>query len=185
MRPFLKNNNGSTIIEFAVVAPALFLLLTGIIEIGLILFTNSAMEGATNVGARIGTTGFTTGGLTREDYIRSEIQRMTGGFLNPTLLDISILSYSSFSNIGKPEPCIAPPTAPCPGAAGVNFVDVNGNGSFDTDQGRSSAGGAGSIVLYRATYPWHVFTPLMSSFLGTGGIYTITAVSAVRNEQIP
>ncbi len=183
MRKFLKQTEGATIIEFAVIAPVLFLMLMGILEMGLILFTTSAMEGATNVGSRIGKTGFTTGGLSRENYIRAQIQKLTGGFLNPALLDISILSYSSFSNVGKPEPCIAPPVAPCPGVAGVNFVDVNGNGTWDQDQGAASAGGSGSIVLYRVTYPWHLFTPVMASLLGTGGVYTITAVSAVRNEQ--
>ncbi|MBY0407347.1 MAG: pilus assembly protein, partial [Rickettsiales bacterium] len=162
----------------------LFLILAGIIELGLILFTQSALEGATNVGARIGKTGFTTNGLPREQYIRNEIMRLTGGFLNPANLTISILSYNSFNTVGQPEPCISPPTAPCPGAAGVNFVDVNGNGTFDQDQGRSSAGGSGAVVLYRATYAWRLFTPVMAQAIGTGGIYTITAVAAVRNEQL-
>jgi Flp pilus assembly protein TadG len=182
---FLRCKDGATIIEFALIAPMLFLLLAGIIELGLILFTTSAMEGATNIGARIGKTGFTTGGLSREQYIRNEIQRLTGGFLNAASLNISILSYSSFANVGQPEPCLAPPTPPCPGAPGVNYVDVNGNGTFDTDQGRATAGGSGSIVLYRTTYAWRLFTPIMAQLLGTNGMYTITAVAAVRNEQIP
>lgn len=185
MRNFVKNTGGNTIIEFAVIAPMLFLLLAGIIELGLILFTTSALEGATNVGARIGKTGFTTGGLSREDYIRSQVKRLTGGFLDYSKLNIAILSYNSFNTIGQPEPCIVPPTAPCPGAAGVNFVDVNGNGAWDQDQGRASAGGTGSVVLYRTTYPWKLFTPIMSGLLGTSGIFTITAVAAVRNEVIP
>jgi len=183
MRNIIRNNDGNTIIEFAVVAPMLFLLLMGIIEFGLIYFTNSAMEGATNIGSRIGKTGFTTGGVNREAYIRSEINRLSGGFLNSSKLKISILSYSSFSNIGQPEPCISPPKAPCPGRPGINFTDINGNGTWDIDQGSANAGGAGAIVLYSSTYPWSLFTPLISSFLGRGGIYTITATTAVRNEQ--
>ncbi|NBO18658.1 MAG: pilus assembly protein [Proteobacteria bacterium] len=184
IRRFIRQQEGATIIEFAVVAPVLFLMLAGIIELGLILFTTSALEGATNVGARIGKTGFTSGGLSREDYIRSEIVRLTGGFLNTSQLNISILSYSSFSNIGQPEPCLSPTTPPCPGVSGVNFVDINGNNQWDADQGSASAGGSGSVVLYRVTYPWRLFTPIMASILGSGGIYTITATSAVRNEQL-
>jgi Flp pilus assembly protein TadG len=183
MRNFVKNTGGNTIIEFAVVAPMLFLILSGIIELGLILFTTSAMEGATNVGSRIGKTGYTQGG-SREDYIRTQITKLTGGFLNSSSLSISILSYSSFSNIGQPEPCLIPASPPCPGVAGVNFTDINGNGTWDADQGAASAGGSGSVVLYRTSYPWHLFTPIMSSLLGTSGVYTITAVAAVRNEQI-
>lgn len=182
-KAFLKDATGATIIEFAIVAPMLFLILAGIIELGLILFTTSAIEGATNVGARIGKTGFSSGALSREDYIRNEVVRLTGGFLNTAQLNISILSYSSFSNIGQPEPCISPPTAPCTGVAGVNFVDINGNAQWDADQGSASAGGSGSIVLYRVTYPWRLFTPIMSSLLGTAGVFDITATAAVRNEQ--
>lgn len=181
MRNFAKNTSGATIIEFAVVSPLLFLLLAGIIELGLILFTTSAMEGATNIGARIGKTNFYTGN--RESYIRNEIIKLTGGMLNTNNLSISILSYNSFANIGQPEPCISPSTPPCPGIPGVNFTDINGNGTWDADQGATNAGGSGAVVLYRSTYPWHLFTPLLSSLIGTDGTYTITAVSAVRNEQ--
>lgn len=182
-RRLKQDRKGVAIIEFAVVAPVLFLLLIGFIELGLILFTTAVLEGATTVGSRIGKTGFTSGGVSRETYIRDRINFLSGGFLNPALLNIDILSYNNFNNIGQPEPCISPPTAPCPGTPGVNFVDINGNGVFDLDQGAATAGGAGSVVLYRVTYPWALFTPLMSNLLGTGGIYNITAVAAVRNEQ--
>jgi len=178
-----QNQSGVAIIEFAVVAPALFLLLIGFIELGLILFTTAVLEGATTGGSRIGKTGFTSQNLSREAYIRDRINFLSGGFLNPAQLNISILSYNNFNNVGQPEPCILPPGGPCPGIPGVNFVDVNGNGTWDQDQGKATAGGAGSVVLYRVTYPWALFTPIMSSLLGTGGIYNITAIAAVRNEQ--
>lgn len=182
-RNFLTHHEGTAIIEFAIVAPLLFLLLAGIIELGLILFATSAIEGATNVGARIGQTGFSSSGMSREDYIRSEVRRLTGGLISPSSLSISILSYSSFANIGQPEPCISPASPPCPGVAGVNFMDINGNTQWDADQGSASAGGSGSVVLYRVSYPWRLFTPLMSRVIGSGGILTITATSAVRNEE--
>lgn len=182
-RSFATNNDGVAIIEFAIVAPALFLLLIGFIEFGLIFFTNSVLEGATNVGSRIGKTGFTQANQNRETYIRNQINSLSGGFLNQNDLQITILSYNSFANVGQPEPCISPPTPPCPGTPGVNFADVNGNGTFDIDQGATNAGGAGAVVIYTVTYPWQIFTPLMSALIGTGGIYNITAVAAVRNEQ--
>lgn len=181
---FTKHNEGAAIIEFAVVAPALFLMLIGFIELGLILFATAAMEGATNIGSRIGKVNYgNIANIDRETYIRQRINFTSGGFLDPNLLNISIMSYNSFNNIGQPEPCIVPPTSPCPGTPGVNFVDVNGNGVFDVDQGKATAGGAGAVVLYRVTYPWQLFTPLLSSLLGTNGVYNITAVAAVRNEQ--
>src|SRR5690606_8177636 len=144
---FRKNTAGTAILEFAVVAPILFLLLVGFIELGLILFTQSALEGATNFGSRIGKTGFSSGTMSREDYIRQRIDELSGGFLDISRLTIEILSYDTFNNIGQPEPCFIPPNPPCGGTPGVNFVDINGNGTFDMDQGRASAGGGGSVVL--------------------------------------
>jgi len=183
-----KNTEGATILEFAIVAPALFLLLVGFIEVGMILFVNTALEGATNIGARIGQTGDSQGngqgnGVSRDTYIRNQIYNYSGGFLDPASLTITMLTYNDFSDIGQPEPCISPAAPPCPGTPGVNFIDINGNGIWDADMGQAGAGGSGSVVLYRVSYPWHLFTPLLRNIMGdSNGIYTITAVAPVRNE---
>jgi hypothetical protein len=183
VKSIFKQRSGAAIIEFAIVAPVLFLFLIGILETGLIFFTSSVLEGATNIGARIGKTGFSAG-MTREAYIRSEVQRLSGGFLDPANLTITMLAYDSFTHIGQPEPCILPPQPPCPGTAGVNFIDTNHNGQWDEDQGRTDAGQHGEIVLYRVNYPWALFTPLMSAIMGdpTGHI-NITSIATVRNER--
>jgi Flp pilus assembly pilin Flp len=180
-RGFMRNREGSTVIEFAIIAPLLFLLLVGTVETGLVLFANSVLEGATSVGSRIGKSGFTVAGQTREQYIRSKVVQLSGGIIRPNLLTVTTLSYKSFDNIGKPEPCLT--ASPCNGVPGVNFVDVNGNGTWDQDMGKSNAGGSGDVVLYRASYPWSLFTPLMKRIMGdSNGKITITAVAITRNE---
>lgn len=172
---------GTTAIEFAIVAPALFLLIIGALEVSLMMFTGNILEGATAIGSRIGKTGYTSGGLPREEYIRTRINELSGGFLDPNLLQIDILSYHNFSNIGQPEPCLTPTCGK--GAANVDFTDINGNGAWDQDQGQVSAGGAGAIVLYRVRYPWTLFTPLLRQFMGDeNGVFNISAVATVRNE---
>jgi Flp pilus assembly pilin Flp len=177
-----RHTEGSTAIEFAIIAPALFLIMIGTVEMGLVLFTNAVLEGATAVASRVGKTGFTTGGQTREQYIRSTVLRLSGGYLTPSRLTVSTLSYRDFSNVGQPEPCIT--NTPCPGTPGVNFIDVNGNAAWDRDMGNNSAGGAGDVVLYRVSYPWALFTPLLRNIIGdSGGNITLTAVSTVRNEE--
>jgi Flp pilus assembly protein TadG len=178
---FLKRKEGSTVVEFAIVAPVLFLLLMGTVETGLVLFANSVLEGATSFASRVGKSGFTLNGQTREQYIRSRVVALSGGLLNPAQITITTLAYSNFANVGQPEPCIT--ASPCNGAAGVNFQDVNGNGTRDMDMGRSTAGGSGDVVLYRVTYPWPIFTPIVRRVLsGNSGTLTLTAVSTVRNE---
>lgn len=180
-----RNVEGSAVIEFALITPLLFLLLAGIMEISMVMFTYSVLEGATNVGSRIGKTGFSSGGMTREQYILSEIQRLSYGLLDPTKIDLSIRSYDNFDNVGKPEPCISPPTG-CSGTAGVNFVDVNGNGVWDQDMGRTNSGGTGAVVVYRVTYPWKLSIPMIGHMMGAtaGNTINITAVATVRNEPV-
>jgi hypothetical protein len=173
---------GVTAIEFAIVTPILFLLLMAMIEFSLIFFTYAALEGATGVGARLGKTGFMPQGVNRETYIRNEIQRLTNGWLDDNLVTITILSYNNFGNIGQPEPCISPNRPPCPGMPEVNFVDINGNGQWDEDQGQTNAGGPGAIVVYRVSYPWQIFTPIFRQAFGQGQII-LTAVTTVRNER--
>ena len=161
-RSLKTHNEGAAIIEFAIVAPVLFLLLIGFIEIGMILFATTVVEGATNIGARIGKTGYTTGGLTPEQYITSRIDQLSAGLLDSSKLKITMQAYADFSTIGNGNPC-TPGQAPCPYIPGP--------------------GGNGQVVLYRVTYPWALFTPMMAKLMGNGnGIFTISSVATVKNE---
>lgn len=181
--PFLRSAHGGSIIEFAIVAPVLFLLLIGFIELGMIFFTYSVMEGATGINSRTGKTGFPTYNTApeRTQLIRDRIRQFSFGYIDNSNLVITVLAYRSFENVGQPEPCV-PPTDPAPCVGGFN--DINGNGQWDADQGRADAGGSGEVVVYRVTYPWQIFTPLMSNLLGDAqGKITLTAAATVRNER--
>ena len=57
LKNLARQNDGATIIEFAIVAPELLLLLFGIIEFALIMFASSVVEGATTHAARLSKTG--------------------------------------------------------------------------------------------------------------------------------
>src|SRR5579863_8193802 len=56
-RQFIADTSGSTIVEFAIVGPWFLLLLLAIIELGLTLFTQSVLDGATRDAARLVRTG--------------------------------------------------------------------------------------------------------------------------------
>jgi hypothetical protein len=156
------------------------LMLSGIIEFSVIMFTQAVLESSTNVSARLGKTGYTAAGSSRSDQILASAQSRAKGFLDPKKFKITTEVYSSFGNIGKPEPCIKPTTPPCPGKPTVNFQDINGNGTWDSDMGAAGLGNAGDIVVYTLTYPWPLMTPLVSAVIGD--TYTITARTVVKNE---
>ena len=50
----LKNEKGGSLIEFALIAPLLFLILFGIIEFGLIMYNKAVITNASREGARYG-----------------------------------------------------------------------------------------------------------------------------------
>jgi hypothetical protein len=161
----------------------LFLLIFAFIELGMIFFTYSVIEGATSIGSRTGKTGYPSynRGISRVDYIRNRIQALSLGTINNSRLVITMLAYRDFSNIGQPEPCI-PVTDPPPCPNGYN--DINENGVWDADQGRADAGGSGEVVVYKVVYKWPILTPIMRQLLGdAGGVFFIESVATVRNEQ--
>lgn len=171
---------GSAIVEYAIILPILMLMVMGIVEYNMMMYATSILDGATTAAAREGATGYTSGTGSRQAYIYSIVQARTAALLNPNNLSISSKSYANFADIGQPEPCITP--SPCPGTPGVNFVDVNGNGTWDQDQGAAGLGGAGDIVVYTVTYPWKIYTPMLRPFLGTNGTVTLASSSVVKNE---
>ena len=181
-RLFLRCERGIAALEFAMIMPAFVLLVMGVIEMSVIMFAGAVMESATTNGARLGKTGYVAAGETRQQEIIADVQARTKGLLNPNQITVTTLVYSNFSQIGVGEPCLKPPTPPCPGVAGVNFTDINGNGVWDADLGAAGLGNPGDIVVYTVSYPWHVMTPILNHIIGTQGVLTLQARSVVRNE---
>ena len=172
---------GTTAIEFAIIAPVLMLLMMGIIEFALIMFTMSSLESATAISSRLGKTGYTQSGLSRQDTILQSIQANAGSMIDTTKLVITSNYYQEFDQIGQAEPFtdtnhngIHDPGEP--------YTDVNGNGQWDADMGLAGYGGANAVVVYTISYPWAIITPIMREIIGTGGIYTITTHAVVKNE---
>ena len=174
-----RNQQGVTALEFAMVAPVLVLFMMGIVEFSLIMFVSGVMEAATSSTSRLGKTGYTAPGSSRQDQIIANITNMTTGLLDPSKLVVTTKVYSSFSNIGKPEPFIDS-NGNNAYNTGESYSDVNGNGQWDADMAQAGLGNANDIVVYTATYPWSIATPVISSIIGT--VFPISARMAVKNE---
>lgn len=179
-RLLARAEDGITALEFALIAPVFAMLVMGIIEFSLIMFTSAVVESATNTTSRLGKTGYVAEGTTRQQQIIDTVAARTAGLLDPANITITSEVYSNFSQVDQPEPCISPPTPPCGGTVGVNFTDINGNGVWDADMGQAGLGNPGDVVVYTVTYPWPIMTPVISAVIGS--TFTITARTVVRNE---
>lgn len=177
---FARAENGLTTLEFALITPVFLLLMMGIIEFGMIMFTSSVLESATTTTARLGKTGYTApGGTTRQQQIYANIAKLAGGFLDAKKVTISAKSYQSFDQIGQPEAFndtnhngIHDPTE--------TYTDSNGNGKWDSDRGTDGVGGSGDIVVYTVSYPWTILTPVVNKVIGK--TITLSARAVVKNE---
>lgn len=182
LRGLLRREDGVTTLEFSLVAPTLMLLIMGTVEIGLAMYAQHVMEGATFAASRLGKTGYTEEGRSQEELIREILERRAGMLLDMDRVQLTSKAYQQFDQIGQPEPFI---DANGNGErdVGENYTDVNGNGQYDSDMGADGYGNAEEVVVYTVTYPWPVFTPIIGHFIANqDGHVNLTARTVVRNE---
>lgn len=172
---------GVSVIEFALAAPVLLLVITMLLEFAMMMFVQALLEGGLREAARYGVTGYTSVGMTREDEIRATVAANMAGLVDMSTATVTERVYPGFSDIGKPEPFtdlngngVYDPGEP--------FTDVNGNGTWDADMGKSGPGGPGDIVLYTVKITYRPITPVLLPLFGTDGRIPLEASVVVRNE---
>jgi Flp pilus assembly protein TadG len=167
-RRMRRDSRGSTIIEFAVVAPVLLLFILGIIETGAIFFGQSTLFYATQDIARQVRTGQIAGTIDAAT-LKSDICANVAGMITPsqcnTNLQVDMRSFASF------------------GGAAVPPV-TNANGTLNTGAMTVQSVAACQIVLVRAFYPWGIITPMLKPLLETAsdGTHLLYSAVAFRTE---
>lgn len=175
---------GAVAIEFAFIAPVFFLLLMGIIETGIMFYSQNTLFLATENAGRLVRTGSAqntafatatkcsgsgvTGAYTSSQaWFKDQICCGISGLLTDCAgsLRVSVQNYASGF-----------------GTSFSNTTDSSGNLQPVTDS--YNPGVACNVVLVRATYSWTVATPIMTWFLSNmaGGKHLLSATTAFRNE---
>lgn len=168
----IKNQDGATIIEFAFLAPILFLLLMGIVELGLFFFASNVIENATAAASRFSITnstyqdkGLCPGVKNRNEFIRCAVDFYSSGLLDTKKLRIqtSVIRNGGFESV-NPD-----------------------NYGFEEDESKpikdpTDYGGPNESVVYRVSYRWEFFTPMVGKFFNNG-IYDIQSTILVKNEN--
>ena len=178
MREFIRNEKGSSTLEFGFVAIPLVALTMGIIEFAMILFINASLESGVIEASRYAITGATTPGISREDKVVEILNQHGFGLVNILPANLTTLIYPNFASVGQPEPYVDA-NANSAYDPGEDFTDVNGNGSWDSDMGLAGLGGAGDIVVYKIDYAWGLLTEFLKPYTGD---LSFTSSVAVRNE---
>ena len=175
-----KNNRGSMLVEFALLAPVFFYMIFAIIEVFSFMLAEGILESAVRQAGRSGLTGYNPAGVSRETFIQQQVEDKVF-FINADNLDFETLIYSSFSNINQPEP-FTDSNNDSYYDIGEPYTDINANGQWDDDMGVAGSGGAGDIVVYKLSYTWTFMTPFIGAFMSDDGTMDIVANAVVKNE---
>ena len=164
---FLRAREGATAVEMALVATPFFLMLMGIVELGMIFLVASSLENATAQAARTIRTGEmqTAGGATASTF-KTTICNNFGWLQSDCLanLSVDVRTFSSFASVTAPQPVT--------------------NNTFDATKLTFSPGGPGDIVVVRAYYQWPLIAPMMTQALQqlNGGKALLSSTATFRNE---
>jgi len=147
---------GVTAVEFALVAPAFFLMFMGVIEMSMIMLAQHLIENASFNASRLAKTGYIATGKTQIQTVMDVLDTELGS-LAP-LIDVAKISFVSTSY------------------GTLTQVGVAG-------QGAAGLGAADQIVVYTISYPWKFFTPMIGNIIGDQNLtINLNSRIVVRNE---
>ncbi len=183
-----RDQRGATIVEFAVIAMPMCVLLMGGLELGYNSYVRSTLQGALHDAARVAAVEnpiLATEGDTVEEQVANMIKETVAHVAPNAVVDVDQKSYFEFSSIGEPEKLMTDNNGNGKYDASDEdcFEDANGNGTFDPDSGKSGTnGGADDVVLYTAKVSAPRILPLDRLVPGISEKVEYTLRAAVRNQ---
>lgn len=172
-----SDENGVTIVEFALIAPVLLLSVMGILDMGYNIYTQAMVRGAIQKAARDSTIQGASG---NEAAIDTKVTSAVHHIVPRATLVFDRQSYANFSDVAQPEDFN---DIDNDGTCNNNepFEDANGNGTWDSDRGSAGFGGARDAVLYTVTVSYDRAFPL-APMIGLPRRVNTEATTVLRNQ---
>lgn len=158
-KAFRRDEQGATAVEFALIAPLLFLALFSMVEIGMLAMISSGLDNAVFETSRRIRTGRDDGPASAAAFEDQVCARMAGNANDcRSRLTISVQKFDRFADANA-------------------IVEARPAGEFNT-------GSAGDIIIVKADYVWPMLTPFISNAYGHDEPMTVTLASraAFKNE---
>jgi len=169
--------SGATAIEFAAIAPALMMVLLGLMDLSYNIYATTLLEGAIQEAGRDSTIeGAETRGLAIDNELRDRVDDIVP---NATIA-INRRAYVDYSDVNRPEDFTDTNDDGVCGD-GEPFEDINRNGMWDEDRGVADMGGARDAVLYTVTVSYPRAFPVMK-LLGFSPTVTTRSRTVLRNQ---
>ncbi|CAO1652419.1 TadE/TadG family type IV pilus assembly protein [Parasphingorhabdus sp. NYA22] len=180
LRALKRDDVGAALVEFALVAPVLILLIMGMLDLGHRIYATAILQGSVQKAARDASL---DNGSANASAIDDRVKELMLPVVQPEPVsdfDFSRQNYSDFSDVAKPEDFTDNNNdGECNN--GEPYDDANGNDSWDEDRGAAGQGNAKDAVLYtvKVTYP-RLFP--MAELIGLSQDEVIQASTVVRNQ---
>ena len=181
LRRFGTNTRGGTIVEFAIVAPVMCLLLMGAFDFSHTLYTRGVLQGIVQKTARDATIETSDSAATQQ-ILDGRVRSQVSAMFNSADIDINRRFYRTFAEAAaaRAEPFTDTNKN---GRCDTNepYEDSNRNSVWDADGGNEGQGGAKDATLYTVTVAYPRLMPLMK-LIGGSNTTKIKAQTVLRNQ---
>ncbi len=175
------DRSGATLIEFAIVAPVLCLMLMGAFDVAHSLYLRTVTEGVMQKAGRDSSLE-TSSAKATQDALDEKVKAQISALVKSAEIDTERRFYRSFAEAkaAKPETFNDTDTnGRC--NDGEAYEDANGNNMWDDDGGNAGQGGAKDAVFYTVTVRYDALFPLWR-MIGGSQERTVTASTILRNQ---
>jgi len=170
-----RDERGSTLLEFGLIAPTFLILLLGCANLGQMLYGKVLLNGAIEAAARSSST--ENRDTTAADTM---VRKIVGPILPGASYTISRFSYYDYTDVGRMEKFTdGNGNGTCDN--GEPYIDENGTGGWDNVR-RSGQGGADDVVVYKVVTQ---YSPLFKIPLMPGQWQQITLTSQTVKKNQP
>lgn len=181
LRRLRDDDRGVTVVEFAIVAPVMCLLLLGGFDVSHTLYTRAALQGIVQKTARDSTLQ-SEASTTANDALDAKVTSQAKALQNDASFAFKRRYYRNFTDAAaaKAEPWTdTNKNGTCD--AGEPYQDNNLNSAWDKDGGNAGQGGAKDAVVYTVSMTFKRMFPLYK-FINGSDTATVTASTVLRNQ---
>ena len=155
------DQSGATMIEFAFVAPIMFLMILATIEFALMFHKRASIEEATRTAARKAITNIVPDGQNRGNYLLAQLQDSLEALgVEDTAYNVESRTYANFNAVGQ------------------NVGNNSGNGDA------VSFGAPGELVRYTVEFEYEFITPLSFILNGMSSNLVLQSTVFTKNEEL-
>jgi Flp pilus assembly protein TadG len=185
-RAIAADEQGATLVEFAIILPVLCTLMLGVLDFAHSLYLQSVLQGAVQKAARDSALE-SNAATSAQDTLDNKVKAQIAPIAKNATVDVTRRFYRTFSKAAAAQAeTFVDSAAPSSFRDGIcnngeSFTDANNNGVWDKDGGDSGQGGARDITVYTVTVSYARLFPI-DKFVGGPGTNVFKATTVLTNQ---